>query len=87
MGALVNAMTAGPSGIGKYVTPAALGDGVATVFTVTHNLNSLDVVCSGRDTGSGAILVAPITSRTVNTVVLTFGGAPTAGQYVVTVIG
>ncbi len=72
----------------KYVTPSAIGDAVANVFTITHNLNTLDVSVTLRDVSNpGANWLPNITARTVNTVELTFTTAPTAGQFSVLVIG
>lgn len=72
----------------KYVTPSAIGNAALTVFTITHNLGTVDVTCVLRDlTNPGANWLPNITARTANTIELTFATAPTAGQFIVTVIG
>jgi hypothetical protein len=86
----------------KIVTPATLaswsgrlkkivqtiGDGSATQFTVTHNLNTLGVQVEVYRNSGNADTVLCDTERTgVNTVRLTFASAPTASQFVCVVIG
>lgn len=66
---------------------ATIGDGTATTLTVTHNLNTLDVVVSVREVSTGAQVLVDNVANGVNTVQLTFGTAPTTGQYRVTVTG
>lgn len=66
---------------------AAIGDGVATTLTVTHNLNTRDVTVSVRDAATGEEVIADNTANGINTLQLTFGVAPAAGQYRVTVVG
>jgi hypothetical protein len=65
----------------------AIGDGSATTYTVTHNLNSLDVVINVyRVTGGGTVIVD--TDRTsANAAQITFASAPATGAYRVVVIG
>ena len=55
--------------------------------TFTHNLNSLDVVVEVREVSTGILVLADVTAATVNTVSVNFGGAPTAAQYRVVVVG
>lgn len=65
---------------------ATIGDGSATTITLTHNLNTQDVSVSVREsTGNAGVLVDWVANG-VNTVQLTFGTAPTSGQYRATVI-
>lgn len=66
---------------------ATIGDGSATTITVTHNLNTLDVVVSVREVSTGAQVLVDNVANGVNSVQLTFGTAPTTGQYRVTVHG
>ncbi|WP_337056286.1 head decoration protein [Pseudomonas sp. USHLN015] len=66
---------------------ATIGDGTATTITVTHNLNTQDVVVSVRETATNAGVITDWVANTANTVQLTFGTAPTSGQYRATVIG
>lgn len=66
---------------------ATIGDGSATAYTVTHNLNTLDVEINVyRSTGGADVIVD--TARTgVNTVQVTFASAPASGAYRVVVVG
>ena len=69
----------------KYST--TFGDGVATSYTITHNLNTLDVVCQLRNVATGAIVYGDIVAATVNTVTIGFTTAPAVNAYRTTVIG
>lgn len=64
-----------------------VGDGTATTLTVTHNLNTLDVQVTVREVSTGAQVLVDNVANGVNTVQVTFGTAPTTGQYRVTVQG
>lgn len=66
---------------------ATIGDGVASTVTVTHNLNTQDVVVSVREVTGNAVVLCDVVANGVNTVQVTFGTVPTTGQYRVTVIG
>lgn len=66
---------------------ATIGDGIATTITFTHNLNTKDVVPVVREIATDAFVLCDIVANGVNTVQATFGTAPTAGQYRITVIG
>lgn len=73
-------------GVRKYTT--AIGNGSATDITVTHNLNSRDVIVQIYEAGSPYAQVWPdIEAATVNTVTIRFTTAPTASQYRAVVIG
>ncbi|NOT66361.1 MAG: head decoration protein [Methylotenera sp.] len=63
----------------------AVGDGTSTTLTVTHSLNSQDVAVSVYDAATRTGVICDWVANGVNTVQLTFGVAPTAGQYRVTV--
>ncbi len=65
---------------------ATIGDGTATTITVTHNLNTQDVIVSVREAATNAVVLADVVANGVNTVQITFAVAPTTGQYRVTVI-
>lgn len=65
---------------------ATIGDGTATTLTVTHNLNTQDVIVSVREGATNAVVLADVVANGVNTVQITFAVAPTTGQYRVTVI-
>lgn len=66
---------------------ATVGDGSATTLTVTHNLNTQDVIVSVREVSTNAVVLADVVANGVNTVQITFGTAPSTGQYRITVIG
>ena len=65
---------------------ATIGDGTATTVTITHNLNTQDVSVSVKDVASNSGVLVDWVANTLNTVQLTFGTAPTTGQYRATVI-
>lgn len=59
-----------------------------TTYTITHNLNTSDVVVSVRDTATPYNIVeVEVAVPSANTVTLGFNTAPTANKYSVTVIG
>ncbi len=66
---------------------AAIGDGSSTTLTFTHNLNTQDIAVSVYDTSTRTGVICDWVANGVNTVQLTFGTAPTSGQYRVTVVG
>lgn len=67
---------------------ADLGDGTATSFSVTHNLNSRDVMVQVYDNASPyGVVFTDVEMATVNTCTVRFATAPTANQYRVVVIG
>lgn len=65
---------------------ATIGDGSATTITLTHNLNTKDVAVSVREASGDAGVLVDWVANAVNTVQLTFGTAPSSGQYRATVI-
>ena len=66
---------------------ANIGDGAATAITITHNLNTKDVLVSIHDATSFDEVFVDINKATLNTVIATFATAPTSAQYRATVIG
>lgn len=67
---------------------ADVGDGAATSYVLTHNLNTQDVMVSLRDNASPfALMEADFEATTVNTVTIRFAVAPTTNQYRVTIFG
>lgn len=65
-----------------------LGDGTATSFTITHNLGTTDCCVEVIETASPFAKVYPdVLHTSTNTLTISFGTAPTAGQYRVIVIG
>lgn len=69
----------------KYAS--AVGNGVATSYTLTHNLNTRDIQVSIYDATTYAEVLADIIHATVNTVTITFAIAPASNAYRVVVIG
>jgi phage-related tail fiber protein len=71
----------------KYTTQ--IGDGSATSYVITHNLNTQNCFVSVRAVASSYGIVSPTTIEmtSVNTITITFASAPTTNQYQVTVIG
>lgn len=73
-------------GTTKYA--ANVGNNVLSTITVTHNLNSRDVVVSVHETASPYERVYPdIQHATADTVDLIFASAPSTNQYRVVVVG
>ena len=68
--------------IGAYGAVASFGDGTATVFTITHSLNSRDVVVQVYDNASFDTVYMDVVRTTVNAITLTVAGpVPTSNQY------
>ena len=67
---------------------ANLGDGAATQYDITHNLNSFDVhVAVYRNSGALDDVICDVGRPTVNNVRLNFASAPTLNQFRCVVIG
>jgi len=71
-------------GVGSFVQ--TIGDGSSTSITITHNLNTRNVVVSVKDTSTYTEVLCDVTASTVNTVTLGFATAPTTNQYIATII-
>lgn len=71
--------------VSKFAT--TVGDGLALTYTVTHNLNTRDVVVGLYTNTGGAEVLATVVHATVNTVTVTFAIPPLLNQYRVVVIG
>lgn len=79
-----NVIAADPAVVTRKAA-ATIGDGTATTFTVTHGLNTQDVVVSVRSIATNEQVLVDNVANSATTVQLTFGTAPTTGQYRVTV--
>jgi len=67
---------------------ASVGDGAATVITVTHGLGTFDVgVDVFLNSGARADEIVEVDRPSVNTVRMSFANAPAAGAYRVVVFG
>lgn len=81
-GVNVNQLTAAsPQGFAQNV-----GDGVTTSFTVTHSLNTLDVITAVVEISTGSYVFTDARVASVNTVAVAFGTAPATDQYRVLVV-
>jgi hypothetical protein len=69
----------------RYATN--IGDTSATTFTITHNLNSLDVIVQVYTVSDGSEVMADVSRTGVNTVSVAVAVAPSASQYRVVVVG
>lgn len=70
-------------GAGTFST--TIGNGSATAITVTHNLNTRNVLVSVKKSSTYAQVDCDVVATTVNTVTLTFATAPATNSYFVTV--
>lgn len=70
---------------GKYV--ANIGNGSATEFALTHNLNTKDIAVGIEEVSTGEMVFADIVKTSVNAIKVLFASAPTSNQYRVTVVG
>ena len=69
----------------KYT--ASLGDGSATQFDITHNLNTEDLVVEVYDNTSKETVIVDVKRQSVNVVRLNFNVAPTSNQFRVVILG
>lgn len=69
----------------KYTT--SIGNTTDTVYTITHNLGTKDVVVSVRNAVSDDIEMCGISAPTVNTVTVTVATPPGSNAFSVTVLG
>lgn len=62
-----------------------IGNASATSFTVTHNLNTRDVIVSVHDNTTYEEVIVDVSKSTVNTLTVAFAAAPTLNAYRVVV--
>ena len=60
---------------------ASVGDGTNTAYTITHSLNSRDVIVQVYDNATYDTVFTDVVRATVNTVVVTFAVAPSSNAY------
>lgn len=77
--------SAAPGGVRRF--SRAVGDGTTTVYQVTHNFGSQNVVTGITDTATGEVVDADVVNIDANNVTITFADAPATDAYTVTVIG
>jgi len=74
------------STIHKYIG-TIIGDGTTTSFTITHSLNTRDVVVNIYDSSTNEDVIVDITRASTSALTVTFAQAPTSGTtYKVVVI-
>lgn len=71
----------------KLKFAADLGDGSATQYDITHNLNTKDVIVSVRRNSDDADVIVDIRRTSVNVVRLNFAAAPASNAYRVVILG
>lgn len=81
-----------PAGLAQYTGftrkyAASFGDGSATTYTITHNLNTRDVHVNVYDTATYDEVGCNLVHATVNTVTVTVAVAPTSNALRAVVIG
>lgn len=74
------------TGFPKKVS-GTVGDGSATSFVVTHNLNTNDVTTEVYAVSTGAKVTCDVRRNSVNAVTVGFSAAPVSGAYRVVVTG
>ncbi|HZK25079.1 MAG TPA: hypothetical protein VFC74_06795, partial [Oscillospiraceae bacterium] len=70
---------------GKYT--ANIGNGTATEFTLTHNLNTKDLTVGIEEVATGEMVWTDIVKISVNAIKVLFAQAPASNQYRATVVG
>lgn len=79
-------VAAGSGGGGGTIVPFTIGDAVASVFPLNHNLNTRRISVDVRDVNTNEFVYPKIVANTVNQVTVTFTPTiPAANSYEVTV--
>jgi len=73
--------------VGRKVVGPAIGDGTTTTFTITHTLNTTDVIVQVYSTSTGETVECDTVRASTTSVTVTFASAPAAGAYKVVLIG
>jgi hypothetical protein len=71
----------------KFVKTIATADLSGATATITHNLNTKDIVVSLREVATDEIVYATYDAASVNTLEIKFATAPADGAGIVTIIG
>ena len=71
----------------KFVKTIETADLSNATATITHNLNTKDIVVSLREVATDEIVYATYDAATVNTLEIKFAVAPADGAFIVTIIG
>ena len=66
---------------------ANIGNGSATEFTVTHNLNTKDIAVGIEEVATSEMVFTDIIKTSVNAIKILFAQVPTSNQYRVTIVG
>lgn len=69
-----------PAGLAARSFSTSIGDGSATSITITHNLNSRDVIIQLYDNSSYDTVFADVVRTTVDTATISFAAAPASGD-------
>lgn len=73
------------SGLNKYTTN--IGNNTNSSFTVTHNLNTRDVIVNIYDNSTYQTVLGDVSRTTANTITVSFSSVPSSNAYTVVVIG
>lgn len=80
-----DAVVVTPSNLAARSWKGTIGDGSATAITVTHSLNTRDVIIQLYDASSYDTVYADVVRTTVDTATITFTSAPATGDIIVLV--
>ena len=69
------------------ISARTIGDGTTLTYTITHNLNTRDIVVQVFDTTTYDTVFSDVVRATVDTVEITFSSAPALNSYRVVITG